>query len=85
MYDTLKPDLLTASDEHRELMRSDPTAVVSWTIFRENSAPYLELRRPFILGLLESKWKPTAAHVFIGLVHRHNMLQTCLTQNIDGL
>lgn len=50
MYDTLRPDLLTATPEQREAMRLDPTAVVEKSLFLRNSFPYLEVRRPFILG-----------------------------------
>ena len=49
-------------------MRSDPTAVVSKEIFSKNSFPYLELRRPFILGLAERKWKATVSHWFVRYV-----------------
>ena len=53
MYDTLKPELLTATDQERAEMRANPTHVVSWQLFRDNQLPYLELRRPFMLGILD--------------------------------
>jgi NAD-dependent SIR2 family protein deacetylase len=59
MYDTLRPELLTATEAQRRAMRSDPTQVVSIDVFAENQLPYLELRRPFILGVAEKRWKPT--------------------------
>lgn len=34
MYDTLRPYLLTATAEQRQLMSVDPTAAVSWDIFQ---------------------------------------------------
>ena len=63
MYDTLKPELLTATDEERNVMRHDPTAVVSRELFESNQFPYHELRRPFILSTGTGKWKPTIAHM----------------------
>ena len=86
LYDTLKPELITASDQERNLMRMDPTYVVSWEIFQRNAFPYLEVRRPFILGTKEQKWKTTIAHRFAELLHvKTNKLTRIYTQNIDGL
>ena len=86
MYDTLKPELITASDQDRQLMRMDPTYVVSWEIFQRNAFPYLEVRRPFILGTREQKWKATIAHRFAELLHvKTQKLTRIYTQNIDGL
>lgn len=85
MYDTLRPELLTATPQQRQSMRHDPTAVVSWSLFRHNPLPYLELRRPFILGTAERRWKPTASHWFVRLLHDKGKLRRLLTQNIDGL
>jgi len=85
MYDTLQPDLLTASAEERRLMKMDPTAVVSTDIFYNNQLPYLELRRPFILGLSQRKWKATISHWFVQLCEDKGILKRLYTQNIDGL
>lgn len=86
MYDTLRPDLITATERERALMRRDPTYVVSWEIFRHNPFPYLEVRRPFILGTREQTWKATIAHRFAELLHiKTNKLTRVYTQNIDGL
>lgn len=86
MYDTLRPDLITAASEEREAMRKDPTAVVEKSMFMRNSLPYLEVRRPFILGTREKKWKATLAHRFVELLHKNTGKLTRLyTQNIDGL
>eukprot|EP00960_Hanusia_phi_P059728 764271-Hanusia_phi.AAC.5 len=91
MYDTLKPELLTASEAERRAMRADPTAVVSWEIFSRNQLPYLELRRPFMLGVLEkedkskSAYKPTLGHFFFRVCHDKGLLGRLYTQNIDGL
>lgn len=85
MYDTLRPDLLTASEREKTWMKADPTAVVSQEIFYENPFPYLEVRRPFILGTAETKWKPTLAHWFMRLCYDHGLLLHVYTQNIDGL
>ena len=59
MHDTLRPELITATPSQRRLMQMDPTYVVSKEIFMENAFPYLEVRRPFILGIRDRKWKPT--------------------------
>eukprot|EP00536_Pseudo-nitzschia_multiseries_P006207 jgi/Psemu1/255190/estExt_Genewise1Plus.C_1290055 len=87
MYDTLRPELLTAEPWEQELMERDPTNVVNWDIFQHNSFPYLEVRRPFILGTRNKKWKATIAHRFIELLHlkTNNKLTRIYTQNIDGL
>lgn len=86
IYDTLKPELITASDEQRHRMKIDPTNVVAWSMFRENQLPYLEVRRPFILGTRERKWKATIAHRFAELLHTNTKkLTRVYTQNIDGL
>ena len=86
MYDTLRPELLTATPRQQSLMRMDPTYVVAWDIFQDNAFPYLEVRRPFILGVREQKWKATIAHRFVELLHtKTNKIQRLYTQNIDGL
>ena len=85
LYDTLRPELLTATPEQRTTMAENPTAVVSRGIFEETSLPYLEVRRPFILGLAQKQWKPTAAHFFLRLLHDKGLLSRVYTQNIDGL
>jgi len=87
LYDTLRPDRITCTSEaQREYMQRDPTAVVSWDLFRENAFPYLEVRRPFILGTHQRKWKATLAHRFAELLHvKLHKLRRVYTQNIDGL
>ena len=67
-------------------MTIDPTYVVERNIFLENAFPYLEVRRPFILGVRDKLWKPTIAHHFANLLHQKtNKLTRVYTQNIDGL
>ncbi|CAK9036184.1 NAD-dependent protein deacetylase sirtuin-2 (Regulatory protein SIR2 homolog 2) (SIR2-like protein 2) [Durusdinium trenchii] len=85
MYDTLRPELLTATEEQRALMAADPTAVVQWSLFRENPFPYLEVRRPFIVGVHDGQWKPTLAHFFFKELDERGKLRRLYTQNIDGL
>ena len=85
MYDTLRPELLTATPEQRQMMADDPTAVVSRELFFENQFPYMELRRPFILGTGVAQWKATRAHWFIRLLEDKGKLARLYTQNIDGL
>ena len=69
MYDTLRPELLTANPYQQEWMRRDPTAVVMWEMFQTNAFPYLEVRRPFILGTRDQRWKATITHRFAELLH----------------
>jgi len=85
MYDTLRPELLTATIPQRSMMRMDPTAVVDIRLFAVNQFPYLEVRRPFILGTAERKWKATLSHFFVKVLHEKGMLRRLYTQNIDGL
>jgi NAD-dependent deacetylase sirtuin 2 len=84
LYDTLRPELLTATPAQRSRMARDPTAVVDWAVFKDNSLPYLEVRRPFILGTYERRWRPTVAHGFFALLARKGLLTRVYTQNIDG-
>ena len=86
MYNTLQPDLLTASKHQKSLMRSDSTYVVEKSMFFSNQFPYLEVRRPFILGTAEKRWKATLSHRFAELLHTNTgKLTRVYTQNIDGL
>lgn len=85
MYDTLRPDLLTATPSQRRALMQDPTMVVNWELFRENQLPYLEVRRPFILGTTEQKWKATLSHYFMKVMDDKKILKRVYTQNIDGL
>ena len=59
--------------------------MVSFDLFRKTSLPYLEVRRPFILGTAEKRWRATLSHFFIQLLHDKNLLTRLYTQNIDGL
>ena len=86
LYDTLRPELITATPEQQQRMRYDPTEVVAWSMFATNSFPYLEVRRPFILGTQQNQWKATIGHRFMELLHtKVNKLKRIYTQNIDGL
>lgn len=86
MYDTLRPELLTANEVEREAMRVDPTTVFEKGMFMQNPLPCLELKRSFILGTKEAQWKATIAHRFMELLHQKTGKLTRLyTQNIDGL
>jgi len=85
LYDTLRPELLTADAQQRSYLSREPTGVVDIRLFSVNQFPYLEVRRPFILGTFENKWKPTLGHFFIRLLHDQGHLSRLYTQNIDGL
>ena len=67
------------------MMASDPTYVVEKSMFFANQFPYLEVRRPFILGTQQRQWKATVGHRFIELLHKCGKLTRLYTQNIDGL
>lgn len=68
------------------MMEYDPSYVVSWDVFQRNAFPYMEVRRPFILGTANQKWKATVAHRFAELLHtKTNKVTRIYTQNIDGL
>jgi NAD-dependent SIR2 family protein deacetylase len=72
---------LSRPDSHRYLH-------IHRELFKKNQIPYLEVRRPFILGVLsedEPAWKPTAAHMFMKVLHDKGLLRCAFTQNIDGL
>lgn len=86
MYDTLRPELLTATPYQKQMMEQDPTHVVTWDLFQTNAFPYLQVRRPFILGTQKEQWKATIAHRFAELLHvKTDKLTRVYTQNIDGL
>ena len=85
LYDTLRPELITATDEQRQMMKDDPTQVVYRSMFEQNQFPYLEVRRPFIIGTAEGKWKPTIAQAFFAILFQKNLLHRLYSQNIDGL
>ena len=85
LYATLRPELLTATPGQREWMAREPTAVVDKALFMQNPLPYHEVRRPFILGTHEGRWRPTLAHSFASALGARGQLRHLLTQNIDGL
>ncbi len=85
LYATLRPELLTATESQRELMRREPTAVVDWRLFSQNSLPYLEVRRPFILGINRGQWKPSVGHLLIDELAKRGTLRRLYSCNIDGL
>lgn len=86
LYDTLKPELLTASEFERIAIRMDPTVALNQHLFLENPLPCLELNRPFLLGTRDRKWKATLGHRFVELLHtKTGKLTRMYTQNIDGL
>lgn len=86
LYDTLRPNLLTATEVEREAIRVDPTTALEMGMFLQNPLPCLELNRPFILGTRDRLWKATLAHRFVELLHmKTGKLTRLYQQNIDGL
>jgi len=84
-YSTLPVEQVTASPEQQEKIRADPTAALEQGLFLENPFPCLELKRDFILGTHQRRWKATIAHRFVELLHKKGKLARLYTQNIDGL
>lgn len=86
LYDTLKPEQLTATEAEREAIRADPTYALEQGLFIQNPLPCLEIIRPFIMGTQKEQWKATIAHRFVELLHhKTHKLTRLYTQNIDGL
>ena len=86
LYDTLRPELLTASELEQALIEDDPTLALDKGMFLENPLPMLETKRSFILGTYTKKWKATLAHRFVEMLHtKLGKLTRLYTQNIDGL
>eukprot|EP00965_Chrysotila_dentata_P225315 6194669-Pleurochrysis_carterae.AAC.2 len=86
LYATLNAGALTVTDSDRRAIIRDPTHVVEKSMFFRNQFPYLEVRRPFILGTQQRKWSATLAHRVLELIHvKTGKLTRLYTQNIDGL
>ncbi|KAG8467337.1 hypothetical protein KFE25_000653 [Diacronema lutheri] len=85
LYATLPVDRISATAAQRELIRREPTYVVERGMFLQTALPYLEVRRPFILGTHEGRWRPTAAHRLFEALDAQRKLARVYTQNIDGL
>ncbi|KAL7499044.1 hypothetical protein ACHAWT_009640 [Skeletonema menzelii] len=86
LYDTIRPELLTATEIEQAIIEDDPTVALDKGMFLRNPLPMLELKRDFILGTHTKKWKATLAHRFIELLHtKLGKLTRLYTQNIDGL
>jgi NAD-dependent SIR2 family protein deacetylase len=85
LYATLNPSLLTATDAQKRYLEGYPVGIVDIDLFRVNQFPYLEVRRPFILGTFENRWKPTIAHLFAKILDERGLLKRVYDQNIDGL
>ncbi|KAK7462471.1 Sir2 histone deacetylase Hst2 [Stygiomarasmius scandens] len=58
-----------------------PEAVFDIQFFSGNPVPFYTLAHELYPG----KFRPTLTHSFIRLLHSHNLLSLCLTQNIDTL
>jgi NAD-dependent SIR2 family protein deacetylase len=86
-YATLQAHQLTATPQQQAAIQQDKTFALDQHLFLENPLPCLELKRDFILGVHERRWKPTLAHRFCALLaqqHSHKLVRW-YTQNIDGL
>ena len=67
------------------MMAENPQYVVEKSMFFANQFPYLEVRRPFILGTRAKKWQATLSHRCVEVLHAKGKLTRLYTQNIDGL
>jgi NAD-dependent SIR2 family protein deacetylase len=76
MSETLRPELLTAGEEERDMMRKVPTYVNTFALFEKNPIPFLEVWRPLILGHQTSK--PTLSHRFIQVLHEKGAIRRTL-------
>jgi NAD-dependent SIR2 family protein deacetylase len=68
-----------------EMLKKDPNYILTSKMFESNQLPLLEVKRSFILDLLDKKYKPTLAHWFLRLCHERKILHHIYTQNIDNL
>jgi len=85
MYNTLRPELFTATTEQKEKLKCNPQYVVTLDLFAQNQIAYLEFKRQFILDIADNKYKPTISHYFVQLCHDKGLLRRLYSQNIDGL
>ena len=74
MYDTLRPELLTATPAERTMMAANPTHVVSWDLFRGNPLPYLSWT--VRLSSVWPAWKPTATPFSMRLLHDKGLFES---------
>lgn len=78
-----KTGLYASIKQDAELRHKKSTFVFELKTFKEDSRPFW-----WIFGRmapLMTEAQPTAFHCFIELLHRHNLLLRCYTQNVDGL
>jgi NAD-dependent SIR2 family protein deacetylase len=68
-----------------EMVKKNPSYLLTSKMFESNQLPLLEAKRSFILELLEKKYKPTLTHWFLRLCLERNILHHIYTQNIDNL
>jgi len=85
LYDTLNPDLFTATQQQKDLMAQRPEFIVDIGLFKENPLPFWEYKRKWIIDTLESKLTPSFTHWFMYCCLKKNLLRRIYTQNIDGL
>eukprot|EP00051_Salpingoeca_urceolata_P020447 m.306966 g.306966 ORF g.306966 m.306966 type:complete len:481 (+) comp19625_c2_seq18:203-1645(+) len=85
LYNSLQPELLTATEEQRTRIQREPQTLASIQLFRENPLPLLEAKREFVVGLAERRFPPGPAHGFCAALAQRGLVSRVLTQNIDGL
>ena len=78
MFSTLRPELLTATEEERDMMRLEPKSVLSARLFHKNQLACLELLRPLILGMAEQRPMVPLAHRFFQILHQKGTIQSAI-------
>lgn len=85
LYGSLRGDLITASVEQAAKLKENASAVMGQALFLDNPFPYLELRRPFILGTQRREWKASLSHWFVKFLQDERMLLRAYAQNVDAM
>jgi NAD-dependent SIR2 family protein deacetylase len=69
IFETMKPELMTASPAERDMMRKDTAYVNTLALFEKNPLPFLELWRSLIL--YHQDVTPTFSHRFIQVLYNY--------------
>ncbi len=69
LYDTLRTELLTATEPERELIGSNTTLALDRGLFLQNPLPMLKMKRGFILCTSKKRWRATPVHRFVEMLH----------------
>ena len=84
LYDTLDVNNLPLCDEARTLIEEDASAIYSRKVFELAPQAVYATEKPFLLGLYNKEWKPSATHFCLKVLNDLGLLQRVYTTNIDG-